>query len=124
MIIFAQNLGTSIFIVIANTVFSQTLTSSLPRYAPSVSGQAALDAGSGAGAVRNLVIGHEEDLDGVLRSYSNSLRNIFYFLVGLAGLALFLSTGMGWKDVRKTPKGKVTEDVVTEEDSVPEKGEV
>ena len=68
---------------------------------PSVSPQAALDAGSGAGAVRALVaVGDQDELDGVLKAYSESLRNVFYFLIGLACLAVFVSLGMGWKDVR------------------------
>jgi hypothetical protein len=101
MLFFFQNLGGAISIVIANTIFAQTLTSSVPRYAPSVSSQAALDAGSGAGAVRALVsVGHEDELDGILRAYSDSLRNVFYFLTGLACLAAIVSLGMGWKDVR------------------------
>jgi hypothetical protein len=63
--------------------------------------QAALDAGSGAGAVRALLpIGHEAELDGVLRAYSESLRNVFYLLTGIACLAVAVSSGMGWKDVR------------------------
>ncbi|RAQ98940.1 sterol glucosyltransferase [Stemphylium lycopersici] len=100
-LIFFQNLGTSIAIVIANTIFSQTLTSVIPRYAPSVSPQAALDAGSGADAVRSLIPAvSKNELAGVLRAYSESLRDVFYFLVGVAALAAFVSLGMGWKDVR------------------------
>ena len=33
----------------------------------------------------------------MLRAYSESLRNVFYFLVGAACLATILSLGMGWK---------------------------
>ncbi|KAH7398180.1 efflux pump protein [Pyrenochaeta sp. MPI-SDFR-AT-0127] len=102
LLIFAQYLGTSIIIVISNTIFAQTLTAAISKYAPSVSPQAALDAGSDANAVRHLVIGHEEDLSGVLRAYSESLRNVFYFLVGIAALAVLVSVGMGWKGVRTT----------------------
>ncbi|KAF1944324.1 efflux pump protein [Clathrospora elynae] len=113
--IFFQNLGTSIAIVICNTIFAQTLISTIPRYAPSVSPQAALEAGSGAGAVRALVpAGHKDELDGVLRAYSESLRNVFYFLVGIASLMAVASLGMGWKDVSKKVDKK-TGDVVIEE---------
>jgi hypothetical protein len=108
-LIFFQNLGTAIGIVIANTIFAQTLTKAAPGYAPSVSAEAALDAGSGAGAVRALVTGHEEELGGVLRAYSESLRNIFYFLVALSGIAVIASLGMGWVDVRKKRDEKVLE---------------
>jgi hypothetical protein len=117
-LIFFQNLGTAITIVVANTIFAQTLTSRVPRYAPSVSPQAALDAGSGARAVRALVpAGNKEELDGVLRAYSESLRNVFYFLTGIACLAVFVSLGMGWKDIRI--KGERKEiDVAKEDDHV------
>jgi hypothetical protein len=120
MLIFFQNLGTAITIVIANTIFAQTLTSTVPRYAPSISPHAALEAGSGAGAVRALVpAGHQEHLDGVLRAYSESLRNIFYFITGIACLAAFVSLGMGWKDVRNK-QGKKTIDAVEEDDHLDE----
>ncbi len=113
--IFFQNLGAAINVVIGNVIFSQTLSSTIPRYAPSVSPKAALDAGSGATAVRNLVIGHEDELPGVLRAYSQSLRNVFYFLVGLTVVMLLASGGMGWKDVRKKPAAKAVAAVVVVE---------
>ncbi|OAL45244.1 efflux pump protein [Pyrenochaeta sp. DS3sAY3a] len=109
LVIFTQNLGTSISVVLSNTLFTETLTSRITTYAPSVSSHAALEAGSGAGAVRALVIGHEEELDGVLRAYSESFRNVFYFLVGAALCALVVSPGMGWKDVRKKAPKAITQ---------------
>lgn len=63
-----------------------------------ISPQAAVDAGSSASAVRALVPPGE--LDGVLRAYSEGLRDVFYFLVGIACLATLASLGMGWKDIR------------------------
>ncbi|KAJ4371021.1 hypothetical protein N0V86_008715 [Didymella sp. IMI 355093] len=102
VLIFFQNFSTSVAGVLSNTIFAQTLTRSIPRYAPSVSPVEALKAGSGASAVRDIVpAGHEEELEGLLMAYSISLRNIFYFLTGLALLATVASFGMGWKDVRK-----------------------
>ncbi|KAI4650350.1 hypothetical protein J4E93_002706 [Alternaria ventricosa] len=97
-VVFFQNLSTSIAVVIANTIFTQTLRSAVTRYAPTISPQAAVDAGSSASAVRALVPPGE--LDGVLRAYSESLRDVFYFLVGIACLATLASLGMGWKDIR------------------------
>ena len=113
-LIFFQSLGAAIAIVIANTIFAQTLTSAVSRYAPSISPRAALHAGSGAGAVRALVpVGHEDELHGLLRAYSESLRNVFYFLVGVACLATVVSLGMGWRDNRD--KEKKATGVVDEE---------
>ncbi|CAE7199367.1 hypothetical protein P3342_010226 [Pyrenophora teres f. teres] len=112
-LIFFQSLGTSITIVIANTIFAQTLKSVIPRYAPSISPRAALRAGSGAGAVRALVpAGHENELNGLLRAYSESLRNVFYFLVGVACLATAVSLGMGLRN----DKGKEKATEVTNEE--------
>lgn len=99
-LVFFQNLGTSIGVVLSTVAFTQTLAKVTPIYAPSVSSQAALDAGSGARAVRDLVKGHEDELNGVLRAYSESLRNVFLMLVGFSCLAVVLSIGMGWLDVR------------------------
>ena len=107
LMIFSQNFGAATAIVISNTIFTQTLTKLVPRYAPSVSAQAALEAGSGAGAVRDLVKGHEGELMGVLNAYSEGLRNIFYFLVGISILAVAASLGMGWVDVRKKEEKKI-----------------
>jgi hypothetical protein len=111
ILVFLQNFGVSIGITISNAVFAQTLVKAIARHAPSTSPQAALDAGSGAGAVRDLVIGHEEDLDGVLLAYSESLRNVFYILVGFSCAAVFLSLGMGWVDVRKKETPKPVQDL-------------
>ena len=121
--VFCQNLGTSITIVIGNVIFAQTLTSAIPKYAPSISPHAALAAGSGAGAVRGLVHGNQEALAGVLRAYSESLRNVFYFLVGISSLAMLASTGMGWKDVRRKKKSETVMSQAAGDAAVLEAGE-
>ena len=118
MLIFFQNLGNSVVIVIVNTIFAQSLTTFMPRYAPSVSTEATLNAGSSASGVRNLAAGHEDELNGVLHAYSDSLRNIFYFLVGMSGLAVLASLGMGWKDIRNKKTGDENAAVAMKEEEV------
>lgn len=106
VLIFFQNLSTSIAGVVSNTIFAQSLVAALSQYAPSVSPTTALEAGSNAAAVRDIVPdGATDQLEGVLKAYSESLRNIFYFLIGLAVLATAVSFGMGWNDVRKKQDG-------------------
>ena len=107
-VVFLQNFGTSIAVVLSNTIFAQTLTSNISDYAPSVTPQAALEAGSDPNAVRHLVDGHESELDGVLMAYSQGLRNIFYFLVGISGISVIVCLGMGWEDIRKKKGVKTT----------------
>jgi hypothetical protein len=122
-LVFLQNLGASVVVVLSNVIFAQTLTKRVPQYAPSLSPQAVLDAGSGAGAVRALVRGHEGELNGVLRAYSEGLRNIFYFLVGVSVISVAMSSGMGWVDVRKSPEAKKTVEDVEEQSERVEKHE-
>jgi hypothetical protein len=120
-LIFLQNLGGAVVVVLSDVIFAQTLTKRVPQYAPSVSPQAVLDAGSGAEAVRALVEGHLEDLDGILRAYSEGLRNIFYFLIGISVVSVFVCLGMGWVDVRKKSETKAVEDVEEQTDRAEKK---
>jgi hypothetical protein len=117
-LVFLQNLGGAVAVVLSNTIFAQTLTKRIPQYAPSVSPQAVLDAGSGAGAVRSLVVGHEDELNGVLRAYSEGLRNIFYLLVSISAVSIFMTFGMGWVDVRKKKETKTVDDIEVQSDTV------
>jgi hypothetical protein len=126
-IIFIQNLAAAIFLVVANTIFTQSLIKKLALYAPSVPAQAALAAGSSADAVRKLVDPDKPwEMDGVLNAYSESLKNIWLMLVAFAGLAFICAFGMGWTDVRKKQGGKdeKRETGIEGEPTVGEKGEV
>ncbi|KAF2451175.1 efflux pump protein [Karstenula rhodostoma CBS 690.94] len=121
LIIFVQNLAGAIFLVVANTIFTQSLIKKLGQYAPSVSPQAALEAGSSADAVRKLVDPSKPwEVDGVLNAYSESLKNIWLMLVAFAGLAFICAFGMGWVDVRKKNADK-EEKEREEESAVSEK---
>jgi hypothetical protein len=109
-LVFIQNLGASVALILANTIFTQTLIKKLPVYAPSVSSEQALAAGGSAAAVRNLVApGHENEIQGVLVAYSESLRNVWYFLVGAAVVQFFIAWQTGWLDVRKGKSGQESE---------------
>lgn len=118
ILVFFQNFGGSIAGVITNVIFTQTMLKAIPRYTTSIHPQSVLDAGSGAGAVRGLVpAAHAKDLEGILQAYSESLRNIFYFLTGISALATVVSIGMGWKDVRKQKKTEPEEGGSTEHEA-------
>lgn len=124
-LIFAQGLSGAIFIVVANTIFTQSLKSTLPKYAPSVSMRAALDAGASASAIQNLVKNYRDELPGVLEAYSESLGNIWLMLAGFSSVLVFASFGMGWTDVRKKEgKEKKADAELKTESTVGEKQEV
>ena len=102
----------AVFLVVANAIFTQTLIKKLAQYAPSVSPEAAFQAGSSSDAVRKLVAPDKPwELNGVLDAYSESLRNIWLMLVAFASLSFLFSFGMGWIDVRKVKGGQAAKEV-------------
>lgn len=102
LLIFSQNMAGSVAVVVATTIFTQSLLNDLPVLAPSASPAAAISAGTGAAAVRGLLLAGSPELSGLLRAYSNAVDKTFYvvtaFAVATIGFALF----MGWGDVRKS----------------------
>lgn len=117
-LVFCQNMSGAISVVVATTIFTQSVLSDIVRYAPSVSPDAALAAGGGSGAVRALVPPGSPELEGVLLTFSNGIDRIFYMLAGLAVAGFVFAWGMGWKDVRKK------KDAISEPDAANEKATV
>lgn len=115
ILIFCQNLAGSVAVVLATTIFTQSLLGDLPVLAPSVSTQAAQDAGTSADGVRALLPEGSPELQGLLLAYSYAVDKTFY-IVAATGVASFIfALGMGWKDVRKKEAKK---DAVAAEEEV------
>ena len=97
MVMFSQTFGGAMFLSFGDTIFTNSLRSLLPQYAPNVDAQAVIAAG--ATGFRDFVKG--ADLDKVLQAYAISVDRVFY-LVAAAGVCCFIfSWGMGWKDIRR-----------------------
>ena len=101
LLMFAVSISTSVFIVVANTVFVGSLRSTVPVYAPGVDVEAIIVAG--ATGFRDVV--SKNQLSSVIDAYSESLDKVFYISVACALVAFFLSFGLGWVDIRKNSKG-------------------
>ena len=115
LLIFCQNFGAAVIVVVATAIFSQSLVSDISKFVPSVSPEAALAAGSGASVVRALVPPDSPELRGILRSYSDSFDKVFYLLSAFAAVSFAFALGMGWKDIRKKSALQSTEaNIVTE----------
>jgi hypothetical protein len=109
----------SVFIVIASTIFTQSLHADIPVYAPSISPDAAIAAGAGGAAVRELARGHAAELAGLLLSFANAFDRIMYLCAGVAAVGFVITFGTGWKDVRKkSVKKGVEEKTATGTDAV------
>lgn len=92
------------FLTIAETILSNSLTKNLAKYAPDV--DAAAIVAAGASGVKQVVGGNPKQFNETLTAYAKSINNIFYFVVGAAGLMFCVSWFMGWKDIRKKDKKK------------------
>lgn len=97
LIIFSQTFGSAILLTFADAIFTNSLKSELPRYAPSVNPEVVIAAG--ATAIRTVVTKNE--LAGVLEAYAKSVDRVFYLAAGAAVGCFCFAWGMGWKDIRK-----------------------
>ena len=96
LIMFSQTFGGAVFPSLAETTFSNSLRSELPRYAPSINPEAVIAAG--ATVIREVVTKNE--LAGVLITYSKSVDRVFYLTAGAAVICFWFAWGMGWRDIR------------------------
>lgn len=94
---FCQTFGGSVFLAVANVIFSEGLKSQIPRYAPNVHPDVVIAAG--ATGFRETVSG--EDLEGVLKGYSRAVGWTFYLVAALCVVSFASAWGMGWVDLRK-----------------------
>ncbi|KAI0491189.1 major facilitator superfamily domain-containing protein [Xylaria cf. heliscus] len=106
-LVFCQTFSAAVFIVVGNTIFTQSLISETHRLVPSVNPADVLRAGGSAEAIRSLVPPGSPELAGLLRAFSNAFDTVCHFMVALAGISVIASFGMGWVDTRqKKPQEK------------------
>ncbi|KIW30991.1 uncharacterized protein PV07_02676 [Cladophialophora immunda] len=105
-VFFWQYLGGSVFLAVSETIFTNSLRSSLRTYAPGINPETVIDVG--AAAVRSSV--PRGQLEGVLRAYNHAIVSTFYLAVGASSAAFLTSFGMGFqrlpkKENKTKPKG-------------------
>ena len=96
MAIFGNTLGGAISISIAQNIFSNTLNKDLPVLAPGVNATTVIY--GGATNLRSIV--PEDQLRGVLESYTNGITDAFILPVAVAVLAFLSSLLLEWKSVK------------------------
>ncbi|KAI1134070.1 MFS general substrate transporter [Hypoxylon sp. FL0543] len=100
ILIFCQNLGGAVFLIAAQTIFSNSLRKQIEQNAPGVHAEQIIAAG--ARSIRQLVSG--EQLAGVLEAYSKSINDVMYLGIGVSGVSFAFSWCLGWKDIRANKK--------------------
>ncbi|KAI1146469.1 major facilitator superfamily domain-containing protein [Nemania diffusa] len=101
-LIFCQTFSAAVFVVVGNTIFTQSLINETIRLVPSISPTDVLRAGGSAQAIRSLVPPKSPELAALLKVFSISFDTVCYLMIALAGISVFASFGMGWIDTRKT----------------------
>ena len=97
ILIFSQNMGGAVFLVVAETIFSSSLRQQILKDAPGVN--ADLIIAAGARSIRKVVTGQQ--LKGVLQAYSTAIDKVMYLGAGIAAAAFIFAWGLEWKDIRK-----------------------
>jgi hypothetical protein len=100
--IFSQSFGASVFLSLAETIYSNSFSTLISQYAPSVDAQSIVDAG--ATGFRSIVSG--SNLEGVLIAYAKSIDRVFYMAAGMAVGCFVFSIGMGWSNLKKKEVSK------------------
>ena len=99
-LMFAQNFTGALFLSFSDTIFTNSIKTLIPYYAPSVNVQSVIDAG--ASGFRSLLNGSE--LAEVLVAYAKSVDRVFYLPTGASICCFIFVWLMGWKDIRKKPE--------------------
>lgn len=104
ILIFSQNLGGAVFLIAAQTIFSNSLRNQVAANIPGINPDLILTAG--ARSIRTIVSG--EQLVEVLRAYNTAINNVMYLGAGIGVLSFVCAPWLGWKDIRV--KTEETED--------------
>ncbi|KGO65250.1 Major facilitator superfamily domain, general substrate transporter [Penicillium italicum] len=97
LVMFSQTLSGALFLSFSSTIFTNSLMTLIPKYAPSVDPKTIINAG--ATGLRSTLSGDE--LANVLVAYAKSVDRVFYLTTGMACGCFVFSWAMGWKDIRK-----------------------
>ncbi|OCT50000.1 putative HC-toxin efflux carrier TOXA [Cladophialophora carrionii] len=93
---FAQVMGATVFVAVAQNLLTTRLTSGLAKILPNFDPNVL--ANTGAVELRDLVPAAQ--LDQVLEIYMHALRQVFFLCAGLAAAIIIGAAGLSWKSVK------------------------
>ncbi|CAI7657977.1 unnamed protein product [Penicillium pancosmium] len=96
LVTFFQFIGSSIFLALAQTIFSNRLTNALAKYAPQVNAVTLMSLGTAA--VRDFAT--SEELPGVLEAYNAAITSTFYVAAGASAFATLAALTCQWRSVK------------------------
>ncbi|ROW05847.1 hypothetical protein VMCG_05198 [Cytospora schulzeri] len=111
MLMFTGNFFGAVAVVLCQTIFTNSLSELVPKYAPSVDPQVVIDAGSTK--VREVVA--SDQLAEVMVAYAKSIDRTWYFDAAIAALAFVFGWLLGFKDIRKKREDEKSQNQPTQE---------
>lgn len=102
IVIFCQNMGGAIWLVAANSIFSNGLRQQLQNRFSEVGVDPDIILNAGANTIRNIVQG--ERLRVALECYTTAISHVMYLGIGVSLATFMFGWGLGWKDIRKERK--------------------
>ncbi|OQE04920.1 hypothetical protein PENVUL_c028G01477 [Penicillium vulpinum] len=102
IIIFWQNMGGAVFLIAANSVFTNGLRKELQKHINEIGVNPDILISSGLSSIRSLVSG--DKLTAALECYTTAIDHVMYLGIGLSVATFVFGWGLGWVDIRKVKK--------------------
>ncbi|KAL6233344.1 hypothetical protein BDW75DRAFT_242144 [Aspergillus navahoensis] len=103
IIIFCQNMVGAIFLVAANTIFSNGLRAHLQKHRAEIGVNPETILEAGVTSIRRILAGEENraKLAATLRCYTTATSYVMYLGAGVSVATFMFGWGLGWVDIRK-----------------------
>lgn len=105
IVLFAQNLGSSVFLVAANAIFNNGLRKELESRASSLNVDPGTIIDVGARSLRDIGL-NPEGLSAAVHSYANAADQVMWLGVATAIITIFCSFGLGTGNIHKMKSQK------------------
>jgi hypothetical protein len=102
IIIFCQNMGGAVFLVVANSIFTNGLRAELQRRFAEIGVNPDILISTGLNSIRSLVSG--DKLTAALECYTTAISHVMYLGIGVSIATFAFGWGLGWVDIRKAKK--------------------
>ncbi|KAF3054691.1 Efflux pump afoB [Trichoderma lentiforme] len=99
IIIFCQNMGGAVFLVAANTIFTNGLRKELQKHINEIGVNPDIILSTGATTIRSIVSG--DRLTAALKCYTTAISHVMYLGIGVSVATFAFGWGLGWVDIRK-----------------------
>lgn len=113
IIIFCQNMGGAVFLIAANSIFTNGLRKELQKHIDEVGVSPEIILGTGLSSIRSIISG--DKLTAALRCYTTAISHVMYLGIGVSVATFAFGWGLGWVDIRKVKQLQVIQAPNSEE---------